>query len=243
MADGGALDIRTETVSGAEVGKIFPAAPEEKYVALDVSDTGCGMDEATQKKLFDPFFTTKGEGKGTGMGLAVVYGIVKSHGGFIAAESRPGKGSTFRVFLPVGLHTATAALTRGIIREDIPGGHETILLVEDEEMLAALAREILETKGYRVLVSTDGLEAVDLFARGKDGIDVVFADLGLPGIRGDEVLGRVLGIRPGMKVAMMSGYLEPEVMVKMEKAGVRHFLPKPYMPHDLLRKVRETLDG
>lgn len=243
MAEGGTLEIRTEAVPGTEVRKIFPAAPAEKYVALNVSDTGCGMDEATQKKLFDPFFTTKGEGKGTGMGLAVVYGIVNTHGGFIAVESRPGKGTTFRVFLPVGLHTATAALTREIIREDVPGGHETILLVEDEEMLVALAREILETKGYRVLVSTDGLEAVDLFARGKDGIDVVFADLGLPGIRGDEVLGRVLGIQPGMKVAMMSGYLEPEVMVRMEKAGVRHFLSKPYMPHDLLRKVREALDG
>src|SRR5881398_3287001 len=212
------------------------------YVCLTVTDSGLGMDEATQAHLFEPFFTTKEVGKGTGLGLATVYGIVKQSGGYIWVYSEPGRGTTVKVYLP---------RVRGAAEPPLPapeppplrGGNETVLLVEDAAPVRTLARRSLEARGYRVLDAADGPSAIELSARHAGEIDVLVTDVVMPGMSGRELAERLAPTRPAMKVLYTSGYTD-DAMVRQGvlNAGVA-FLQKPFVPDSLARKVREVLDS
>src|SRR5207237_1147609 len=212
------------------------------YVCLAVTDSGLGMDEATQAHLFEPFFTTKEVGKGTGLGLATVYGIVKQSGGYIWVYSEPGRGTTVKVYLP---------RVRGAAEPPLPapeppplrGGNETVLLVEDAAPVRTLARRSLEARGYRVLDAPDGPSAIELSARHAGEIDVLVTDVVMPGMSGRELAERLAPTRRAMKVLYTSGYTD-DAMVRQGvlSAGVA-FLQKPFVPDTLARKVRDVLDG
>ena len=216
--------------------------PPGDYVCLAVTDSGLGMDEATQAHLFEPFFTTKEVGKGTGLGLATVYGIVKQSGGYIWVYSEPGRGTTVKVYLP----RVPGSLEPPLPAPEPPalrGGSETVLLVEDAAPVRTLARRSLEGCGYRVLDAADGPSAIDLSARHAGVIDVLVTDVVMPGMSGRELAERLAPTRPEMKVLYTSGYTD-DAMVRQGvlNAGVA-FLQKPFVPDSLARKVRDVLDG
>jgi CheY-like chemotaxis protein len=242
MPQGGRVTLETANV---ELDQVFaaehPGSRPGQYVALTVRDTGTGMDPATRARLFEPFFTTKGAGKGTGLGLATVYGIVKQSGGYIGVESEAGKGATFTVYLPrveEALETEEPVLPLA----EIPRGTETVLLVEDEEAVRDLAREILQQEGYTVLGARHGGEALLLGDRHPGPIHVVVTDVVMPEMGGRELAGRLAASRPGIKVVYMSGYTD-EALEAHGVLGSGAFLRKPLTPDVLVRKVREVLDG
>jgi len=212
------------------------------YVCLAVTDSGLGMDEATQAHLFEPFFTTKEVGKGTGLGLATVYGIVKQSGGYIWVYSEPGRGTTVKVYLPRVRGAAEPALPAPE-PPALRGGHETVLLVEDAAPVRTLARRSLEACGYQVIDAADGPSALELSARHTGEIAVLVTDVVMPGMSGRELAERLAPTRPAMKVLYTSGYTD-DAMVRQGvlNAGVA-FLQKPFVPDSLARKVREVLDS
>jgi len=216
--------------------------PPGDYVCLAVADSGLGMDEATQAHLFEPFFTTKEVGKGTGLGLATVYGIVKQSGGYIWVYSEPGRGTTVKVYLPRVRGAAEPPLPAPEL-PPLRGGKETVLLVEDAAPVRTLARRSLEARGYRVLDAADGPSALELSARHAGEIDVLVTDVVMPGMSGRELAERLAPTRPRMKVLYTSGYTD-DAMVRQGvlNAGVA-FLQKPFVPDTLARKVRDVLDG
>lgn len=213
------------------------------YVAVTVRDTGCGMDPATQARIFEPFFTTKEQGVGTGLGLATVYGIVTQSGGLIEAESEVGRGSTFTVYLP---HVAerTDAAAAGPATALLPRSAETILVVEDEDMVRRLARRILSEQGYTVLDASQGDRAQEVCAGYHSKIHLLLTDLVMPGINGRELAARLRAERPDLKVLYMSGYqdnvLHPQPGEPQKELP---FIHKPFTPTSLMRKVREVLDA
>jgi PAS domain S-box-containing protein len=241
MPEGGRLAIETGNVTLDETFcKNHLGAKPGDYVALTVSDTGHGMDKETIKHIFDPFYTTKGVGKGTGLGLAMVYGIVKSHEGYILCESEPRKGSTFRIYFPV------TEQGRGVEewREDkgFKGGSETILLVDDEEPIRNLGEQIFTKYGYTVLKVSDGEGALKIYQEKKEKIDLVILDLIMPGMGGKKCLEGLLQINPDVKVVVASGY-SPEGTVKsFLEGGVKNFISKPFNMKEMLQVVREVLD-
>jgi len=242
MAEGGRLTIETANVERDEsFSRQHIDAPSGSYVMLAVTDSGTGMSAETQARLFEPFFTTKAVGKGTGLGLATVYGIVKQSGGDIWVYSEPGRGSCFKVYLPrVDVPADAAEIPDGA--GALPQGHETILLVEDEPELRALALEILEMHGYRVLVAAEAVEACRLSDGHAGRIDLLLTDVVMPGKSGRELAALLTARRPELRVIYMSGYtadaivshgvLDPEIV----------FLQKPYSPATLALKVRDVLD-
>ncbi len=241
MPDGGYLQIKTDVV---ELDNGFIEAhgygKVGMYARLSFSDTGMGMDEKIREKVFEPFFTTKGVGKGTGLGLAMVYGIVKQHDGYVNVYSEPGKGTTFKIYLPLILQ---AVQSREL--KDLPpprGGAETILLAEDEYDVRAIILKILEGSGYRVIVAGDGEEAVNKFMENKDHIHLLVSDVIMPGKNGKEVYNEIRMARPDVKALFMSGYAEDVINNKIVFEGNLHFVSKPISPMELLRKVREILD-
>jgi len=243
MPGGGRLSIGTTRVTlQEEPAERRHRMPAGDYVCLAVADTGVGMDETTQAHLFEPFFTTKEVGKGTGLGLATVYGIVKQSGGYIWVYSEVGHGTTVKVYLPrvPGVAEAPAPAAEP---KPVRGGHETVLLVEDATPVRALARRSLEARGYRVLDAADGPSALDLSARHGGGIDILVTDVVMPGMSGRELAERLAPERPRMKVLYTSGFTD-DAMVRQGvlNAGVA-FLQKPFVPDTLARKVREVLDG
>jgi len=243
MPGGGRLSIGTTRVTfQEEPAERRHRMPAGDYVCLAVADTGVGMDETTQAHLFEPFFTTKEVGKGTGLGLATVYGIVKQSGGYIWVYSEVGHGTTVKVYLPrvPGVAEAPAPAAEP---KPVRGGDETVLLVEDAAPVRALARRILEARGYRVLDAPDGPSALDLSARHGGGIDILVTDVVMPGMSGRELAERLAPERARMKVLYTSGFTD-DAMVRQGvlNAGVA-FLQKPFVPDTLARKVREVLDG
>jgi PAS domain S-box-containing protein len=242
MPRGGTLTIRTAEVrvAAADLPADVEGAPGQ-YVVLAVTDTGHGMDEATKARIFEPFFTTKPIGKGTGMGLAIVYGNVKQAHGWIAVDSRPEMGTTFRVFLP--------RAEGSIVRESAPApalersrGSETILLVEDEPPLRDLARRTLEAAGYTVLACGDGRAAMEASRHFTGPIDLLLTDLIMPIVNGRELAALIKPERPGIRVLFMSGYTESTVANLGPLEGGEELLDKPFLPVDLTKKVREMLD-
>lgn len=242
MPAGGEIVISIGTVPRSELAARFPAAESDRYVRVSVMDSGTGMDKDTKARAFDPFFTTKEKGKGTGLGLSVVYGIVQNHHGFVDVESVVDQGSTFSLFLPVPAHPGI--LEDGSGRDgEVPGGSETILVVEDEPLLQDLMRSRLEAKGYRVLVADDGLRAVELYSHHKKEIALVFTDMGLPKLTGYDEFKRLKEINPTVRVIIAGGFLEPELKAEMLKQGAKAFVQKPYDPEDILTVIRGVLDG
>jgi CheY-like chemotaxis protein len=217
---------------------------QDSRALIEVRDTGIGMSPDIQARIFEPFFTTKERGKGTGLGLAMCYGIVHQAGGTIDVESAPGAGSTFRVLLP--LASADAPDGRPVLRSGSSvaplGGTETILLAEDEPMVRDLALRVLEGLGYRVLVGRDGSEALAVSDGFREHIHLLLTDVVMPGLSGPEVASRLTAERPGLAVLYVSGYAPDSVALADALRSGATFLPKPYNPADLAREVRATLD-
>ncbi len=241
MPKGGKLTLSTGIVAGSDLASRHPEAASAAYVEVQVSDTGIGMDEATRQRIFEPFYTTKGIGKGTGLGLSVVYGIVESHRGFIEVTSELEAGTTFSIYLPALEHPLELIDTVEESNQTRSGEDTTILVIEDEEMLRELLRSILNSIGYKVLIARDGEEGVDLFRNNMDRVALVISDLGLPKLSGTEVVTRILEISRKVKVAIASGFIDPEVKSEMEKEGITHFIQKPYKMAEVLRIVNGIL--
>jgi len=242
MPHGGTLGVETDRVVLGPAPPDRPEAlPPGPYAVLRVMDTGVGMDAATQTHIFEPFFTTKGPGKGTGLGLSMVHGVVRQHGGAIQVRSVVGGGTTFEIYLPqVG--AAAPAPTADDAGPRPATGQETILLVEDEEDVRALAREVLERQGHSVLEAGDGAQALQRYEAEGERIDLILTDVVMPRMSGRELVDRVRALRPAMPVLYMSGYTEDAIV----RHGVRDssvlLLGKPFTPADLISKVREVLD-
>ena len=242
MPDGGKLILETGNVQLEEDYSLehFGVAPGA-YAMLAVSDTGVGMDRATQSRIFEPFFTTKEKGKGTGLGLSTVFGIVQQSGGTIWVYSEPGKGTTFKIYLPRATSTTRTSAPPPI--PELTRGHETILLAEDEDQVRGAARDILERFGYHVLEARNAGEALLICEKYRGEIELLLTDVVMPQMSGRELVLRLTTVRPEMRVLFMSGYTE--------KAGLHHgilesgiaYLQKPFTPETLSRRVRQVLDS
>jgi CheY-like chemotaxis protein len=242
MPEGGKITIETANVEVDELlaGQHPPMQPGH-YVRLAVSDTGTGMDKETLSHVFEPFFTTKGPEKGTGLGLATVYGIVKQSGGYVWAYSEPCQGATFSVYLP----TATVEAERSKQEakpQEIMRGSETILLVEDVAPLRDVTRELLERIGYTVLEAADGKLAIEIADRYDGTIGLLLTDVMLPKIGGPALAKSLLRRRSGMKVLYMSGYANGAIVDSGALKPGTAFLQKPFAATELAKKVRELLD-
>lgn len=242
MPTGGTLTLETHNTQLDEsYTQIHLEAPHGPCVMLVIADTGQGMDEQTQAHIFEPFFTTKEPGKGTGLGLATVYGIVKQSGGDITVHSQPGQGATFRMYLPannIGPAEATAAAVQSIIS----GGTETILLVEDDEMVNLLVQRALQKRGYTLLQARRGSEALSIAQQHEGTIDLLLTDVVMPYMSGRELAEQLKTQRPQMKVIFMSGYTDDTVVRHGLLTAEIEFLLKPFSPDVLASKVREVLD-
>lgn len=244
MPGGGVLRIETslEDVDGEVVEAHAPCAPG-RFVVLTVSDTGCGMDAETQRRVFEPFFTTKPKGKGTGLGLATVYGIVTQSGGFVSFSSEPSKGTSFRVYLPCADESAAMKSLSGIYPAPATRGTETILMVEDDDGVRRLGCQVLEMLGYTVLCAESGHQALDLARDHAGKIDLVLTDVVMPEMSGREVERRLAEAGHAARVLFMSGYSDDAILQHgVQETGVA-FLQKPFTPDSLGRKVREVMDA
>ena len=243
MPGGGRLTIETdnveldETFADRRADEIRPGP----YVMLAVSDTGVGMNEETRSHIFEPFFTTKEAGKGTGLGLATVYGIVKQSNGHVGVYSEPGQGTTFKIYLPRVAQPADVLSQEAATIEG--GGSETVLLVEDDERVRALACEVLGEHGYTVLEARHGTDALDITQRYHGAIHLLLTDVVMPGMGGRELATRLRRDRPQMKILYTSGYTADAIAHHGVLDDGEAFLSKPILPRVLASKVRETLDG
>ena len=244
MPCGGRLTIGIEAVDiDAVFAETHPQAREGPFVRLRVADNGCGMDATTMAHIFEPFFTTKGVGQGTGLGLATVYGIIKQHEGWVEVNSEPGKGSTFDIYLPASDAVPGQAKAAAAQTGPVAGGTETILIVEDEPILRSMARDILEECGYQIVEASSGKEALDVWDRQADKINLLLTDMVMPeGLSGVELAKRLLVNRPGLKVVFTSGYTANEVNQEMLVQTRASFLSKPYTHAELAKAVRDCLD-
>jgi len=240
MPAGGTISIVTSLLAPNSLSRP-DAVRDQRYACLQVTDTGTGMTPEVRARIFEPFFTTKQVNQGTGLGLAVVYGIVASHHGFIDVDSTPGVGSTFRIYLPVTENAEIAGQTAS--SQDFPGGGENLLVVDDEDPLRRLLQTALTRKGYHVTCACDGLEAIDFITNPECRLDAVLLDLNMPGASGLSVLKVIKAHRPELRVMMLSGHLSAETRADFEQLGQRDFLNKPYSLDDLGRRLRRLLDA
>lgn len=241
MPKGGKLRIRTENIqlNKGDIRKRKPQ-PTGPYIQLTVTDTGAGMDNQTQKRIFEPFFTTKEAGKGTGLGLATVYGIIKQSNGFIWVESELNQGTTFKIQFPRVDQPSTAVKNESI--STFPSGTETILLVEDEEQVRRAAIEVLTVLGYQVFEAGNGPQAIQLAKLYKETIHLLLTDVVMPKMNGKEMAEHVKALHPEIEVLYMSGYNDDIIANHGVLDENLHFLPKPFSPSTLADKVREVLD-
>jgi two-component system cell cycle sensor histidine kinase/response regulator CckA len=242
MPTGGSLTIETANVDLDEAyAREHAGASPGRYVMLAVSDTGIGMDAETRSQIFEPFFTTKELGKGTGLGLATVYGIVKQSGGYVWVDSEPGRGATFKIYLP-RVEEAVEGAVPETREQPVTGGRETVLLAEDDPSVRAVVSDVLARKGYRVLRAPDGQAALQM-ARGQPGeIHLLLTDLVMPGMTGRELVETLSVERPGLRVLYMSGYTDDTVVRHGVLEEGMPYLQKPFTPQALALKVREVLD-
>jgi CheY-like chemotaxis protein len=245
MLDGGILSITTSSVKIDEAyAQTHPEARSGHFLALMVADTGCGMDAATMGRIFEPFFTTKEVGKGTGLGLATVYGIVKQHEGWIQVASELGGGTTFTIFFPARSEPMGSVQTGVTTAATVRGGSETILVVEDEPVLRDMAHVILEDCGYSVIEARSGVQALEVWNSHSGSIDLVLTDVVMPeGMSGVELAKRLLPVKPALKIIFASGYSMDELDTDFLSKGHASFLQKPYTHVTLAKAVRECLDG
>ncbi len=239
MKKGGVLTIETKhAYLDDEFARISRFGVQGEYALLSVSDTGCGMDDATKEKIFDPFFTTKDTGKGTGLGLSTVYGIVTQHNGHIHVYSIQGRGSTFDIYFPAAQQNASE---KALALEEIRGGTETLLIAEDNEQLRCLIKEVATKKGYSLIEAVDGEDAVNKFMKHRDEIDLALFDVVMPKKNGKEAYEEIRKMRPDLKVLFVSGYTRDVVLDKGVNDAV-DFVSKPILPYELLHKLRDILD-
>ena len=242
MPEGGRLTIETGLVAGAELN--FHGAIADRYVSIKVADTGIGMDQSTRNRIFEPFFTTKNKSQSTGLGLSVVYGIIKNHNGFVEVESRPDYGTTFRVYLPVS-NSAQESITPRVEKNEPSeirsSQASTILVVEDEVNALNLLAKVLLRQGYHIFKASDGQMALQVFEQHKDNIDAVLLDLGLPKITGRDVLYKIKNSKPNVAVVIASGFFEAELEAEIGEAGIAAFLQKPYRPDEVLKTLHSAI--
>ncbi len=238
MPSGGDLFLKTKNVFLDEKAVRPYMVKAGPYVEISVSDTGMGMDLKTTERIFDPFFSTKGVGRGTGLGLASAYGIIKNHEGIIRVESALGEGATFFIYLPVSMNPAEEDrdLTDEIVR-----GSGTILLVEDEDMILDTVRNMLQELGYTVLAAKSGAKALEIFKEQKNGIDMVILDVIMPGMGGGETYDGLRAIDPGVKVLLSSGYAVGGDAKDILARGCDGFIQKPFSLGALSQKLRSLL--
>ncbi len=242
MPEGGRLTIETSAIDFDETyARVHASVKPGRYVMVAVSDTGSGMDRETQARAFEPFFTTKERGKGTGLGLATAYGIVKQSGGYIWVYSEPGQGTTFKIYLPRVEEAATAEAPPAASSR-APRGSETVLLTEDEDIVRTLAREILESHGYTILEARRGSEALQVCERFEGEIHLLLTDVVMPRMSGRDLAIEVTALRPGVKVLYMSGYTEDAIGYHGVLDPGLTYLQKPFTLASLTQKVREALD-
>ncbi len=238
MPGGGELHLKTENIMlGEEDAKLHQATPG-RYVKISITDTGNGMDEATLRRIFEPFFSTKGIGRGTGLGLAAVYGIVKNHGGFINVESQKGRGTTFTIYLPAAERmTPEKRPPRTVLRK----GQETILLVDDEDTIVEIGQQMLEALGHKVFIARSGREALDIYQKKQDNIDIIILDMIMPFMGGGETYDLIREMDPDVKVLLSSGYSIDGEAAEILARGCNGFIQKPFNLDDLSQKIREVL--
>jgi CheY-like chemotaxis protein len=241
MPEGGDLRIGTSNLIVDEAAAARYGTPPGPHVVLSVEDTGVGMDALTMRSIFEPFFTTKEVGKGTGLGLATVYGIVRQSGGGIEVDSEPGRGTIFRIILP-SVQDA-AADQEGYVPTSLASGSETLLLVEDEAAVRALVARVLRRAGYTVLECANGADALRVAEDHEGRIDGVVTDVVMPGMSGPQLVEQLLPMRPGVRVLYMSGYTRDEIDQQGLATGGVGFIQKPMSPVALASAVRAVLDG
>jgi CheY-like chemotaxis protein len=244
MPGGGILNISISRPNiGPEYLENHPEAHIGHHVCLCVKDTGCGIEPRNLRRIFEPFFTTKPIGKGTGLGLATVYGIVKQHQGWVEVESQPGKGSVFRVFLPLSTEPAESGAEIAPAQA-VRGGTETILVVEDELPVRELVCTLLASHGYKILEASSGAHALEVWGKHKEQVDLVLTDLVMPGrLNGYELAERLRQDQPKLKVIFTSGYSAEVVGVDVATQKGIEYLQKPYQPQQLAMVIRECLDS
>jgi PAS domain S-box-containing protein len=245
MSNGGKLKLRTKVVNGGQVQNT--KAQGTWYICIEVADTGTGIDENIRNRVFEPFFTTKGVGEGTGLGLAMVYGIVKNHNGLVDVESESKHGTIFRLYIPVAPSeekaiTHESSGTAKVCGPQRSDGRRTLLLVEDEQAMVLLLTRTLSNHGYHVLAALDGEEAIDVYRRHKNDIDIVLLDIGLPKVAGWDVILKLKEENPNVNIVVASGYIDPAFKAKMHHVGVNDFIPKPYTPDTILEALQAILE-
>lgn len=242
MPEGGRLIIKTKNVRlNAEYCGTHPGAREGEYALLTVSDTGCGIETELMDHIFEPFFTTKETGKGTGLGLAMVYGIVKAHSGYITARSDPGRGTTFRIYFPALDSDRPERDETREMENRIPSGTETVLVVDDEKIVLHSTGHMLEHFGYSTQLAESGEQAVEIYVNRREEIDLVILDLGMPGMGGEQCMKQLLENDPHAKILVASGYSFSVMDKGLLDSGAAGFIGKPYQVAALMRKVREVL--
>jgi CheY-like chemotaxis protein len=243
MPDGGKLTIATANVELDETyARDHVEVSPGRYVMLSVNDTGIGMTPEVKERVFEPFFTTKKKEEGTGLGLSTVYGIVKQSGGHIWVYSEVGKGTTLKIYFPRVDEPLDEIRKEGVVREGLPRGSETILVVEDEEAVRKLTVRILQEQGYRVLEGGQGIDAFPIADEHEGQIHLLLTDVVMPKMSGKELAGRIAPLRPGIKVLYMSGYTDNAIAHHGILDKGINFIQKPFTVDGLARKVREVLD-
>ena len=238
MPGGGDLILKTMNTTHNDMqGKLYYPKPG-RYVLLSVTDTGIGMDQETMERVFDPFFTTKKMGRGAGLGLASAYGIIKGHKGYIDVESKKGHGTTFSIYLPASEKRVQKAVKSA---EQFIEGTGTVLLVDDEEVILEVGKDLLEAMGYRVLIARDGKEAIEVYRKNSDVIDIVVLDMVMPNMGGGEAYYRLKEINPSIKVLLSSGYSINGKATEILKRGCDGFIQKPFSTRQLSQEIRNIL--
>jgi CheY-like chemotaxis protein len=239
MPGGGDLTVKGVNKTHQDMkGKLYDPKPGN-YAMLTVSDTGTGMDKETAERIFDPFFTTKERGRGTGLGLASAYGIVKGHGGYIDVDSREGRGTTFSIYLPASDKEIEESARR---IDRFTTGSEKVLLVDDEPDIRQVGKELLEAMGYEVMLAKDGEEAIEVYKKNRNEIDVVLLDMVMPNIGGGEAYDRMKEINPDIKVLLSSGYSIDGEATEILERGCDGFIQKPFDLKQLSGRMREILE-
>ena len=242
MPGGGKLVLKTENATHNNIkGKMYKPKPGN-YVALTVTDSGIGMDKETMERIFDPFFTTKEMSRGTGLGLASVYGIISAHGGYIDVESRKWHGTIFTIYLPASTNKAVKAVKTVKTSDEFVNEAGTMLLVDDETFVLEVSKDLLEAMGYKVLTAGNGKEAIELYRKNQDEIDIVLLDMVMPKMSGGEVYDRLKEIDPDIKVLLSSGYSIDGKASEILKRGCNGFIQKPFTMEGLSAKIIEIID-
>jgi len=243
MSTGGHIILSTKLVCAADLPDLLPELASENYVCLTVTDTGKGIDSDAREHVFEPFFTTKERGRGTGLGLPVVYGLMQAHHGYVNVKSEMGKGTAISLFFPVPRQNAANPPTVAHTSDPALSGSETILVVDDEADVSCFLKSMLQSHGYRVLCAADYEEALTVFKEHQNEIRLVFSDIGLPKVDGITLCEKLRKLQPNLPLVLASGYPTKEFKDRINALEPQAFLSKPYNVHDILRSVRKALDG